>query len=425
MTSIHRAGLAARMGKKHMFLAGGPGGGKSMFADFMLAGEVHDPFKLQMNQLTPEQAIVGGQVLEAAKRGQFKVSIKGSLADHVVAVVDEAEKGNPMVWAAFLSLLNEGVVLAGGQIFEAKTETLFATSNAHFAQILKQFEENGVETTAPALLNRFQFKALVANKLPAEDEAAIVKHKLKKRVLQELSLYDPTILDDALFVRPRPIDWQNLRHLSRVLFRASPEFEAAYIGFSKDFGREMDKEVRDSATRMREQAEDELFRTEPAAEHSTRFVTQVPPAVLDLACLDFLLSPLGNDVQRNTLRPIELGVLSLWRAYAMETTLGMGETRLITPLTHAAKATGKGKQKVAPYRVAFGWTPEAAEARTPREEKMLNDQAKERETFNEAFVRVLKGHQKSLEDRVRFVQKGPASLEETAEFELALEASRR
>src|SRR6185436_14547716 len=107
LTSVHHAGEVARMVEGNMFLYGPPGGAKSMYVDWMLRGEEDKAFNLQMHQMVTEQAFVGGQDFEAAKRGEFTINTKGSLADHVIGVVDESEKGSPASFASMLGLLNE------------------------------------------------------------------------------------------------------------------------------------------------------------------------------------------------------------------------------------------------------------------------------------------------------------------------------
>ena len=131
LTTIHHAGLVARLFKGNMFLYGPPGGAKSAFVNWLMKGEPESPYKLQLHQMITEQAFTGGQNFEAAKAGRFEINTKGNLANFVVALIDETEKGNPAALSALLSLLNEREVLAGNQPVKARLETLFATSNAN------------------------------------------------------------------------------------------------------------------------------------------------------------------------------------------------------------------------------------------------------------------------------------------------------
>ena len=121
-----------------------------------------------------------------------------------------------------MSLLNERQVLTGGQVIDAKTETLFATSNASLPEILQQFLENGQASTAPALINRFQMKAFLYNWLAQRDQAVLDQRVQRRRYLNSLAETNPEVLKDEVFIKPKQLDWPKLRQLAHAIFKPSP-----------------------------------------------------------------------------------------------------------------------------------------------------------------------------------------------------------
>ena len=411
LDTVHHAGLVARLFKGNMLLYGPPGGAKSAFVNWLMKGEPDSPYKLQLHQMVTEQAFTGGQNFEAAKEGRFQVNTKGSLAEYTIALIDEVEKGNPAALSSLLSLLNERQVLAGGQVINARLETLFATSNANLPEIFQQFLENGQGSTAPALLNRFQFKAFVYNWLSPRDQAVLDQRAQRRRYLKSLAETNPEVLKDEVFLEPKQLDWSQLRQLAHAIFEPSPLFMTVYREFVNDMREQTNRAIRESEERHQQNHLDEPFVYFPSADYTERLRQQIPDIVLMSAFVDFMMSPLANDVNLAHLleHPIQLDPLSLWRAFVVMTTIGPGHTRLVFDPS--------AEQKV---DVDFDWSIAPSSARDKREELLIQNLKTEQERFRRTFLKHLASVQNQIELRARNGARGQTpGLEETS-FELLM-----
>ena len=378
--TVHHVGLVARLFKGNMFLYGPPGGAKSAFVSWLMKGEADPPFKLQLHQMLTEQAFTGGQNFEAAKEGRFEINTKGSLTDYTVALIDEAEKGNPAALSSLLSLLNEREVLAGGQVVKARLETLFATSNANLPEIFQQFLENGQGSTAPALMNRFQFKAFIYNWLSPADQSVLDQRTQRMRHLKSLAKTNPKVLQDEAFLGPGQLNWPALRQLANALFKPGPVFMSTYREFINDMRGQTNRAIRESEERHQQNHLDEPFVYFPSADYTERLRQQIPEIVLMSAFVDFMMSPLANDAHIINLieRPIVLDPLSLWRSLIVMTTIGPGNARLVF--------NPKAEQKV---DVDFNWSVDPSTARDKREELLIENLKAEQERFRRTFLKHL------------------------------------
>ncbi len=392
LDTVHHAGIVARLFKGNMFLYGPPGGAKTDFVNWLMKGEKDPSFKLQLHQMITEQAFTGGQNFEATKEGRFELNTKGSLSDFVVALLDEIHNGNSGALASLLSLLSEREVLAGGQVFKAKLETLFATSNANLPEIFQQFVENGQGSTAPALLRRFQFKAFVYNWLSIEDQAALDQRVQKTRYLEALAKTNPEILKDEVFLEPEPLDWSALRQMANTLFKPGPLFMTVYLEFVNDMRKQTNRAIRESEERHQQNHLDEPFVYFPSADHNEQLRQQIPEIVLMSAFVDFMMSPLADDANlaHLTQNQIILDPLSLWRASLVMTTVGPGNTRLVFE--------PKGKQKI---DIDFDWSIDPSSARDGREEALIRNLKMEQERFRLTLLKYLEKVKDQIELRVR------------------------
>jgi MoxR-like ATPase len=256
---MHHAATIARCAKANMFIYGPPGGAKSALVKWMFAGEDEPAFQMQLHQMMTDQAFIGGQYFEKAKLGEFEVNTKGSLADFKVALIDEAEKGNPAALSALLSLLNEREILAGNQVIKARTETVFATSNANLPEIFQHFVSNGQGSTAAAFLNRFQIKGMVYNWLSAEDQVVLDKRRQRSRYLSAVSKFSPNAKKDEVFVAAEKIDWDSLRLFADILISPSQLFMVSFREFMTEMRTETNRAVRESEEKHRNNRNAEPF----------------------------------------------------------------------------------------------------------------------------------------------------------------------
>lgn len=386
LDDIHHTSTVARLSESHMFLYGPPGGGKSAALQWMIDGEDGDSFQLQLNQMMTEQAFIGGQNFDAAKAGRFELNTEGSLADYRVAIIDEMEKGNPAALASLLSLLNERVVRAGGQQIEAKTETVFATSNANLPEIFQQFVENGQGSTAPALLNRFHFKGFVYNWLAPVDHRFLANLAQNKRKLKALAMAHPEVLKQKEFRNPPKIDWEVARFFAMMLIGFDRYFDTMYNEFSETMRTGTLKAVRESEQRHLENRHAEPFVYFPSFDPSTRLSLTIPYIVIMSAFSDFLLSAEANDgnIELSTSKVQALSPLSLWRCFLVMTTVGPGQTDL--------KLNEDGKS----VEINFGLEIDEAKARDQRERLLIENLKNEQQRFGSAYSEAMEKYQEAL-----------------------------
>jgi len=415
LQTVHHVAQVARLTKQNVFLYGPPGGAKSAFVAHFMRGEEESPFKLQLHQMITEQAITGGQDFKAAQEGLFRINTKGSAADWITALIDELDKGNPAAIASLLSLLNEREVLAGGQVIKARLQTLFATSNANLPEIFQQFMENGQGSTAPALLNRFQFKGFVYNWLPLEDQAALDRRRQRRSYLETLADTHPEVRRDEVFLEPEKLDWWAMRKLARAIFKPNELFMTTFLQFANDMRVQTNRAIRESEERHLHDPLNEPFVYFPSADNSERLREQIPEIVIMSAFIDFLRSPLADDpatFAQLRKKPIELDPLSLWRASLVMTTIGLGQTRLVSDLD--------SKQEI---DIHFGWSIDESLARDKREVLLIQNLKNEQQRFKQAYLRSLSGLKEQIKMRARHAAPGSSELEKHSFESLLLRVS--
>ncbi len=409
LKNTHHALTVARLFQGNAFLYGPPGGAKSAIVEWIFKGEKEQAFQLQLHQMMTEQAFVGGQNFEKAKEGIFEVNTKGSLADYRVALIDEMEKGNPAALSALLSLLNERKVFAGNKVIKAKTETVFATSNSNLPELSAQFEANGQGTTAAALLNRFQFKCFVYNWLSAGDQTVLDARRDQKRRLQALSHGCPEAMNkNEIFLDPPKVDFAQMRLLANVMMDTDASFKVAYRNLAEAMRLETNKAVCESEERHKKSRYDEPFVYFPSCDYTERLRQQIPEVVMYSAFIDFLLSNLADDkhLVTATKRPFELGILSLWRAHLVMTTVGPGEVKLVF--------NNEGKADL-----EFNMTINESTLRDHRERQLLKNLKEEQERFKRAFLSLVSGSQQSIAAASKYSRN--TNVNDGGEFELRIQ----
>ena len=390
MYTVHHAATVARLMKGNMLLYGPPGGAKSSFVNWIMLGEHSPPYKLQMHQMITEQAFVGGQKWSAAREGVYEVNTKGSLADFEVALIDEIEKGNPAALAALLSLLNERTVLTGGHVVQAKLETLFSTSNANLSEILTSFIEQGQGTTAPALLNRFQFKAFLYNWLNEEHQAALDELRQKRNRNQALTkLQKKKHNVDQAPEPPTYLDWQTLRSMAHLIFQLD-EFAVRFLrSFVNSMRLQTHDAIRQSEQKYRNHPEDEYFVYFPSADYTERLRGQVSELIIMSAFVDFLLSSRADDPfleQTVNQGPRELGPDSTWRSFLMLTTIGPGHSKVSFNSENKVQKKGSQLTSGRGMQLNFSWPFDEKSARDAREQALIQNLQAEQQRFAETLT---------------------------------------
>ncbi len=391
--SATHAGYVSRLASLNTFLYGPPGGAKSLVISWLLKAESTEAFKLQLHQMITEQAFTGGQDFEAAKKGEYLINSEGSLSSYVVALIDEVDKGNPAALSNLLSLLNERKILNGGHVVDALTETVFATSNATLPEIFQQFKENGLETTAPALLNRFQIKMFIYNWLSKEHRSEITERAERKRYLEALSHSDPSVLEDEVFNSPKEVNWKAARMLARSIIAPGRYFRSVYQDLVQELRDKTTARIRESESLHRSDSQNEPFVYFPSADYNTRLVEKIPDSIIMSVFVDFLLSPLADDenLENMTASQIVLDPLSLWRGYLMMTTVGPGTAKLVFNEEHGRAVD-----------IDFDWDIDVGKARDTRESKMIENLQSEQRRFAETFFTLIEDFQIELERAAKY-----------------------
>lgn len=389
MSTFYHMAEVARMYKSHVLLYGPGGGAKSKFVDWFLDNDVETPFKLLMHQMVPESVLNGGQDFEAAKRGEYEVNIKGSLADHAIAVIDEADQGTPAVFASLFKLLEQNPkVWAGKTIQPAKVETVFFTLNANLNELQQTFVEQGMGPKFQPLMNRLPFKGMVYNWLDKTQRAKLHERVQKKRELLAAAKENPSALKNEIFVEPPKLDESTVRRLAQSMFRLDSYANNIYLNLIEEMRSKTNTEIKESEERHRTSPLDEPFVYFPSADYTTRLDLQIPEIIIDSAFIDFLLSPLADDerIERFTKKKIELNPLSLWRSFLVLTTAGAGDARLVI-------------DKEDKVDIDFDWKIDSSSARDSREKKLIENLQAEQMRFKSTFSQLMQTAKTSMRDR--------------------------
>ncbi len=398
--AIYHAAHVNRLARGNMFLFGPPGGAKSAFSSWLFSHELEPAFKLQMHQMMTEQAFVGGQNMNKAREGLFEINTQGSLVDFKVALVDELDKGNPAALAALLSLLNEREVLIGNKAVKAKLETLLSTSNANRYEIFEQFAENGMRSTAAALLNRFTTSAFVPNWLAKADQAAIDQEYLASfDTVFNRADGETTVADEKL-----TLDWEALRKLAYYLLRPNEEF----FSVSREFVDALRAKTIEAVQEKVYETSEDTLPYFPTAEFTERLRQRIHEIIIMSVFLDFLTSRVADDIPslENALKLLphhrfEISPLSLWRAYLSITTVTAGKVALRYPTKDAAQDLSIDFGSV--FRQKSGVTAKPTyKAKDKREEQEIIYALEEQDRFNRLFVTTMNNHKQVLEDSASF-----------------------
>jgi hypothetical protein len=294
-----------------------------------------------MHQMMTEQAFVGGQNFDAARQGKFEINTDGSLAHFKIALIDEIDKGNPAALSALLSLLNERQVLAGNKVIQSQLETIFSTSNANVYQICQQFAENGLRSTASALLNRFTSIAFIPNWLSKVDQAA-----LDANYLDDLDkLFNPESAQAEVTDKSLQLDWAALRELARYLLRPTEEFFSIARDFTDLLRTETIKQVELNNEDSQKYTQEEKLPYYPTAEYTERLRERIRDIILMSVLVDLLTSKLADNIDdlERALKSMKyhrfsVGPLSVWRSYLSLTTVTFGKAQLIFPTKNNKRA---------------------------------------------------------------------------------------
>ncbi len=417
MPTIHHAAMVARLTNFHMFLYGPKGGAKTMFVEEMFKADHaidKDAFRLQLHQMMNEQPLVGGQTLESAKNVDYEIKTEGTMVESKLASLDELDKGNPILYGPLLSILNEGKVLAGQKEIEALVQTVFATSNANLPEFLEILENSDLKSTAQAFLNRFQFKVMVYNWLPKEQQKILDEAKRQKSYVESVAKSYPELKKKSkYFVEYDKVEWRKLSELAEQVFEITPDLQAVYLDFIEKYKISVSERVKESQKDFMSNKLERGYPYFPAADLSERLRGQFYDIIKASAMIDFLKSDLSSaeNLAKITQERIKLGPSSLWRAYLGATTLTQGDVKLALRI--------EGEKPVISIDFDFDLVAQKKLARDLREEGMFEDIAFEQTTFKRLLENELASAQDLYSNVAKFALK-PDKLKESDDFELRL-----
>lgn len=403
--TVYHAAHVNRLMKGNMFFYGPPGGAKSKCIKWILAQDKDKAFEIQMHQMMSEQAFIGGHNFNAAQEGRFEINTEGSLADFKVALIDEIDKGNPAALAALLSLLNERQVLTGNKVIESTLEAIFSTSNTNLYEFYQQFAENGLRSTASALLNRFTTVAFIPNWISRIDQALLDYNYLNK-----LDDDFKPCTDKTEQLSSTEINWQDLRTLAYYILRPNEEF----LSISREFN-----DMLRNKTLQDIQADqiDTEYPYYPTVDYTERLREKIHAVVIMSAFLDLLDSPLVDDINalENTLKNLThhrlpIGPFSLWRAYLSLTTVSFGKVNLLMPENNPVAY------------INFGNFFESYHPKDKQEKHTIQYILQEQEQFKDIFTRLIKEHQETLEESASYqsLSSCNSTLQEIQDIEMLL-----
>jgi MoxR-like ATPase len=125
--------------------------------------QVDDPQVREMLEAIKKMMFEKGMAQVSEVEDEIRINNHNTMIEFKDVLLDELDKGNPLVLAALLDILNEKQALYGPVSQESRNELIIATGNKTPYAFIKYFLETGHEETAKALLDRFWFKVFVHN----------------------------------------------------------------------------------------------------------------------------------------------------------------------------------------------------------------------------------------------------------------------
>ncbi len=416
MESYMTGFMTAFLLKQHVALMGLHGGGKSMLAKEMFTFFNEPLFQLLMDPMMSPIALVGGQDFESAKRGEYLINIRRSMANAQIAFLDEGDKANAATLSTMLSLLDgQREIKAGFDTFPSRLETVAISTNAVPGRLHQFFERRDWPTTARAFLDRFAIKMYFDNWLDQASQAELDARNAKKRYLMAIAANHPEVLADAVFLEPKPVDWKGLRRLLGAAVSPDDNMAGMLRMVLNNFRNSNIEAVeRSRAERKGNRGVDAApFDYVPTWDASERSRQPIPDAILASVLIDLLRSPLADDnqIEATFAGGIRVDTLSIWRAYRLVTMVGPGETRLRLKRDSNGIVTG--------FEIQWGDRPDPKDSPESGDKAHRGHSIAEQDRFNAVFRERLDGMARTLEIAVRNMgnmgkgisREGPKSIE--------------
>lgn len=193
--------LYALLTREHQLIYSRAGIAKSLYAETVFSQfEGAQTFKMQLSKKTPEEALVGGIIVEDMKRGHMTHNTEGSIIEADFAFLDEIFDANDPTLRSLLGVLNERLYSNGKQQERVRMHTAIATSN-----YLRNSE------VTEAVVDRFLFQAYL---LPDTDPYNLLR-------IDEA--YERNMENRPRVIQPDKVSFDQLQYLADIVEGKIPE----------------------------------------------------------------------------------------------------------------------------------------------------------------------------------------------------------
>ncbi len=186
----------AILAREFVWINGEPGGAKTFLSRLMFQSVLnsipeHDKkvFVLQFHKLISEGKISGFQKFSSMmKDGKYEIETESSLVGDkfLFLIADEAEKSNPAVLNALLSVLNERKAFLGARVVDAVLSSGVFTSNKTTGEFIQGFLND--RPSGEALLDRMAIKIHIPNQQLSAKETVAMYDLVKNPSGMKISL---------------------------------------------------------------------------------------------------------------------------------------------------------------------------------------------------------------------------------------------
>jgi len=337
----------AILAKEFVWINGEPGGAKTFLSRLMFQSVLNSipekdkkVFVLQFHKLISEGKISGFQKFSSMmKDGKYEIETESSLVGDkfLFLIADEAEKSNPAVLNALLSVLNERKAFLGAKVVDAVLSSGVFTSNKTTGEFIQGFLND--RPSGEALLDRMAIKIHIPNQQMSPKETVAMYDLVKNPSKLKISL--PLRDLDSLIAKVKIPD----------------DMMAEIVSIAREFDRYVTNKADQSRTSVRYgESESEYFPANQFSNRSVRRLVQIFKAAL---IAKQLMDGVPFDQMRLTPRRQDLSLLSRSALYA-----GPAGLRL---KTYAVTEAQDGIKITSPY----GVTSEMAVQYSPFEGQLL------------------------------------------------------
>lgn len=337
----------AILAREFVWINGEPGGAKTFLSRLMFQSVLNSIperdkkiFVLQFHKLIAEGKITGFQKFSAMmKDGKYEIETESSLVGDkfLFLIADEAEKSNPAVLNALLSVLNERKAFLGARVVDAVLSSGVFTSNKTTGEFIQGFLND--RPSGEALLDRMAIKIHIPNQQLSPKETVAMYDLVKNPGSLRISL--------------------PLRELESLIARVKipDDMMAEIVSIAREFDRYVTNKSDQSRAAVRYgEAESEYFPANQFSNRSVRRLVQIFKAAL---IAKQLMDGVPYDQMRLTPRRQDLSLLSRSALYA-----GPAGLRV---KTYAVTEAQDGIRITSPY----GVTSEMAVHYSPYEGQLL------------------------------------------------------